>query len=48
MMRDLPAYEQLSAASSKAVRMAQKGNNSAHERHLGMLMLGLDQEEGHS
>jgi hypothetical protein len=28
--------------------MAQQGNNSARERHLGMLMLGLDQEEGRS
>lgn len=46
MMHDLPAYEQLPAASSKALWMAQQGNNSAHERRLGMLMLGLDQEEG--
>ncbi len=48
MMRDLPAYEQLPADNSKALWMAQQGNNSPRERHLGMLMLGLDQEEGHS
>ena len=30
---------------SKALWMAQQGNNSARERHLGLLMLGLDQEE---
>jgi hypothetical protein len=48
MMRDLPAYEQLPDASSKALWMAQQGNNSAHERRLGMLMLGLEQEEGRS
>ncbi len=45
MMRDLPAYEQLPGTSSKALWMAQQGNNSAHERRLGMLMLGLDLEE---
>ena len=48
MMRDLPAYEQLPDASSKALWMAQQGNNAAHERRLGMLMLGLEQEEGRS
>jgi hypothetical protein len=48
MMRELPAYEQLPADHSKALWMAQQGNNSAHERRLGMLMLGLDQEEGRS
>ena len=46
MMHDLPAYEQLPADHSKALWMAQQGNNSAHERRLGMLMLGLDREEG--
>lgn len=45
MMHGLPAYEQLPATHSKALWMAQQGNNSARERHLGMLMLGLDQEE---
>jgi hypothetical protein len=45
MMRDLPAYEQLPATHSRALWMARQGNNSARERHLGMLMLGLDQEE---
>lgn len=48
MMHDLPAYEQLPAAHSKALWMAQQGNNAARERHLGLLMLGLDQEEGRS
>jgi hypothetical protein len=46
MMHDLPAYQQLPADSAKALWMAQQGNNQARERHLGMLMLGLDQEEG--
>ncbi len=46
MMHDLPAYQQLPAGSAKALWMAQQGNNQARERHLGMLMLGLDQEEG--
>lgn len=46
MMHDLPAYQQLPAGSPKALWMAQQGNNQARERHLGMLMLGLDQEEG--
>lgn len=46
MLRDLPAYEQLPDTHSKALWMAQQGNNSAHERRLGMLMLGLDREEG--
>lgn len=48
MMRDLPAYEQLPDTHSKALWMAQQGNNSAHERRQGMLMLGLEQEEGRS
>ena len=48
MMRDLPAYAQLPDAHSKALWMAQQGNNSAHERRQGMLMLGLEQEEGRS
>ena len=48
MMRNLPAYAQLPEAHSKALWMAQQGNNSAHERRLGMLMLGLEQEEGRS
>lgn len=48
MMRDLPAYEQLPDTHSKALWMAQQGNNSAHERRLGMLMLGLEREEGRS
>ncbi len=46
MMHGLPAYAQLPAANDKALWMAQQGNNSAHERRLGMLMLGLNQEEG--
>jgi hypothetical protein len=46
MMHDMPAYQQLPAGSAKALWMAQQGNNQARERHLGMLMLGLDQEEG--
>ena len=48
MMHGLPAYEQIPVAHSKALWMAQQGNNSARERHLGMLMLGLDQEEDRS
>lgn len=48
MVRDLPAYAQLPDTHSKALWMAQQGNNSAHERRLGMLMLGLEQEEGRS
>ena len=48
MMRDLPAYEQLPDMHSKALWMAQQGNNAAHERRLGMLMLGLNSEEGRS
>ena len=48
MVRDLPAYAQLPDMHSKALWMAQQGNNSAHERRLGMLMLGLEQEEGRS
>jgi hypothetical protein len=46
LMRELPAYEQLPDTHSKALWMAQQGNNSAHERRLGMLMLGLEREEG--
>lgn len=46
MMHGLPAYEQLPADNSKALWMAQQGNNAARERHLGTLMLGLDREEG--
>lgn len=46
MMRGLPAYEQLTGDNDKALWMAQQGNNAARERHLGMLMLGLDREEG--
>ncbi|MGH2494470.1 MAG: hypothetical protein ACRDIV_07180 [Ktedonobacteraceae bacterium] len=46
MIHGLPAYEQLPTANSKALWMAQQGNNSARERHLGTLMLGLDREEG--
>ncbi len=46
LVRDLPAYAQLPDEHSKALWMAQQGNNSAHERRLGMLMLGLEQEEG--
>ncbi|GAC1568465.1 MAG: hypothetical protein NVS3B14_17770 [Ktedonobacteraceae bacterium] len=46
MMHDTPTYEQLPGDEVKALWMAQQGNNSARERHLGMLMLGLDQEEG--
>ena len=45
MMHDMPAYQQLPVGSAKALWMAQQGNNQARERHLGMLMLGLDQEE---
>lgn len=48
MVRGLPTYEQLPDAHSKALWMAQQGNNSAHERRLGMLMLGIEQEEGRS
>jgi hypothetical protein len=48
MMRDLPAYAQLPDERCKALWMAQQGNNSAHERRQGMLMLGLEQEEGRS
>jgi hypothetical protein len=46
IMHSLPAYAQLPAGNDKALWMAQQGNNSAHERRLGLLMLGLDQEEG--
>ncbi|HLX58761.1 MAG TPA: hypothetical protein VKR83_17210 [Ktedonobacteraceae bacterium] len=46
MMHDMPTYKQLPTDNEKALWMAQQGNNQARERHLGMLMLGLDREEG--
>ncbi len=40
-----PTYQQEPASSYEALWMAQAGNNHARERHLGMLMYGLDREE---
>lgn len=45
ILHEAPTYEQLPARQYDDLWMAQAGNNTARERHLGMLMLGLDSEE---
>lgn len=45
ILHEAPTYEQLPAGRYDDLWMAQAGNNAARERHLGMLMLGLDSEE---
>jgi hypothetical protein len=46
IMHAQPTYTQIPAANYEALWMSQLGNNSRRERHQGMLMLGLDREEG--
>ncbi len=48
IMHASPTYQQLPADTYEALWMSQLGNNSRRERHIGMLDLGLDREEGSS
>jgi hypothetical protein len=45
-MHDAPTYEQLPTHAYDELYMVQQGNNATRERHQGLLMLGLDREEG--
>jgi hypothetical protein len=47
ILHSSPTYEQIPADDYEQLWMTQMGNNAARERHLGMLMYGLDREEGH-
>lgn len=45
ILHGLPTYQMIPADSYEELWMAQAGNNQARERHMGMLMRGLDREE---
>ncbi len=45
ILHDSPSYQQLPAERYEQLFMAQDGNNSHRERHMGMLDLGLEREE---
>lgn len=46
IMHDNANYQALHGADYQQLWMTQEGNNATRERHLGMLMDGLDQVEG--
>ncbi len=46
IMHDAPTYKAIPSKDYEELWMQQQGNNSSRERHMGMLMRGLDREEG--
>ena len=45
VLHSLPTYTQLPSDDYEKLYMTQTGNNATRERHMGMLMLGLDRLE---